>query len=411
MWRVAKSLDVMLRQVNERWPVRDKSSDGTIGDAAHAARESDHNPNAEGVVCARDITHDPAHGFDSYAFADMLLRNKDERIKYVISNRRIASGTGQSNPAWVWRPYSGANAHDHHVHISVKGDPAHYDNTALWAGVGLTVPAPTDPIPPRPPTPTPQPALPAMSVLQSGDRGPDVRRLQEILFVDGIFGSTTEKAVKIFQWDHGLDADGIVGPETWRELLKWAGQPPPPLVPTLPLPAGKGQTSITATVFGGSKDRNESAYTGKVLNDSDLYIALPWRLAGERPLVRLINPANGRTCIAAIQDIGPWNTDDNYPAKNARPVAETCYANKTPLPSGPNKGKVPANDAGIDLSPAVSRALGIEGKGKVDWDYVDNAPLAPTPAKPIATDAPKPTPASWADFDIWGWLKSLFKSK
>jgi hypothetical protein len=31
-------------QIDRRWPNRDKRSDGWIGDAAHAARKSDHNP-------------------------------------------------------------------------------------------------------------------------------------------------------------------------------------------------------------------------------------------------------------------------------------------------------------------------------------------------------------------------------
>ena len=38
--------------------------------------------------------------------------------------------------------------------------------------------------------------------------------------VDGDFGSATLKAVKQFQKDHGLDADGIVGKKTWEELDK-----------------------------------------------------------------------------------------------------------------------------------------------------------------------------------------------
>ena len=36
---------------------------------------------------------------------------------------------------------------------------------------------------------------------------------------DGIFGEETEKAVKAFQSYYGLDADGIVGPETWNRLV------------------------------------------------------------------------------------------------------------------------------------------------------------------------------------------------
>jgi len=39
------------------------------------------------------------------------------------------------------------------------------------------------------------------------------------LAVDGIFGSGTKAAVKGFQSSHGLSADGIVGPDTFKKLL------------------------------------------------------------------------------------------------------------------------------------------------------------------------------------------------
>lgn len=132
-WRLAHSLETLRTQVNLQWPGRSKKDDGSIGDEAHASRSSDHNPwvkdGSMGVVTAIDITHDPAGGFNSYAFAEMLRLNRDPRIKYVISNRRIVSS--ETSP-WEWRPYHGSNPHDHHVHISVKSDKAHYDNTAEW---------------------------------------------------------------------------------------------------------------------------------------------------------------------------------------------------------------------------------------------------------------------------------------
>lgn len=64
------------------------------------------------------------------------------------------------------------------------------------------------------------------ATVQSGSRGADVTYLQQRLAglgykpgtVDGIFGSRTLAAVKVFQKDHGLTSDGIVGPKTWAEL-------------------------------------------------------------------------------------------------------------------------------------------------------------------------------------------------
>lgn len=84
-WRVAKGLLKLREQINTQYPGRKKDSDGTIGNVEHSARESDHNPDGNGVVHALDTTHDPAHGFDSYAFSDMLIRQRDPRIKYCLT--------------------------------------------------------------------------------------------------------------------------------------------------------------------------------------------------------------------------------------------------------------------------------------------------------------------------------------
>ena len=66
--------------------------------------------------------------------------------------------------------------------------------------------------------------------LRKGDSGPDVVYLQTLLCsvgdpiaVDGKFGSGTEKAVKAFQTQYGLTADGVVGPVTWDALEKATG--------------------------------------------------------------------------------------------------------------------------------------------------------------------------------------------
>lgn len=135
-WRVAKSLLVLRSQINEAHPDRDKSSDGTIGDAKHASRSSDHNPwvqdGKEGVVTALDITNDPAHGVRSRTIAEALVASRDKRIKYIISDGEICSGDGQKNLAWMWRLYGGRNQHRKHFHISVKSDKKFFDDETPW---------------------------------------------------------------------------------------------------------------------------------------------------------------------------------------------------------------------------------------------------------------------------------------
>jgi hypothetical protein len=122
------------------------------------------------------------------------------------------------------------------------------------------------------------------------------------------------------------------------------------------------QENITASVFGGASDYNVSAYDeDKVLNDEDFYIALPDRIEGERPLVKVWNRETGKTAIAMIEDVGPWNIDDPYWDKGTRPQAE----------SGTDMSGRDTNGAGIDLSPALAQALGIDGMGTVDWKFAD----------------------------------------
>lgn len=216
--RPAKSLVTLRNQINVLSPNRDKSSDGMLASMAHtqANPKSDHEPRIGdggiGVVTALDITHDPAHGIDSEQLAEALRAAKDGRIKYIISNRKIASGTEQDHTAWEWRAYNGANPHNHHVHISVKSDKSNYDSTEPWvialkaAAVAVAAgPTVSDPL------------------LREGAFGPDVVRLQKLLNargaaldVDGDFGNATSMAVMKFQEDKGLVADGVVGVQTWN---------------------------------------------------------------------------------------------------------------------------------------------------------------------------------------------------
>ena len=137
-WTLAKSLGVLRDQVNAAAPNRSKRSDGTIGDAAHSSRTSDHNPDQWGIVRAIDLTHDPVGGWNCREFAERLRLSRDPRIKYVIWNRRIFSSyTNSKRPEpWQWGAYTGSNPHDRHIHVSILPSLAASSDTSIWTAVG-----------------------------------------------------------------------------------------------------------------------------------------------------------------------------------------------------------------------------------------------------------------------------------
>lgn len=133
-WRSVESLKKLRAQIIEKWPNVDKTQFGTIGDAAHQAGTSDHNPEGDGTVDALDIPHQPSIGLDAHKVADNLLRSHDRRIKYIISNSRIggdeAYAKRNNTKAWTWGPYTGSNPHNQHIHVSVND--AYQDDPAAW---------------------------------------------------------------------------------------------------------------------------------------------------------------------------------------------------------------------------------------------------------------------------------------
>lgn len=110
---LAPSLVSLRNEINAANPGRDKTSDGWVGDASHAARVSDHNPDysAGGIVRAIDVDVDGAPPDHLIAVAI-----RDPRVEYVISRRKIYERGRGFAPIY----YSGTNAHDHHTHISIR---------------------------------------------------------------------------------------------------------------------------------------------------------------------------------------------------------------------------------------------------------------------------------------------------
>ena len=212
---VAPCLLTLRDEINDLAPHRDKASDGTIGDAAHQQRKSDHNPDADGVVRALDVTHDPAGGADMAVLAKHLRSRQDPRTKYVIFNRRIFSP--RSN--WAWRPFDG-QSHAHHLHLSVVAD-GRADDPSRW---GLRD---ADPAPEHEDNEMPSEILP-------DQRGKAVLRLQLLMIRVGLisdipanrdehYGTATQRVIQRFQRAQGLFPDMRVGRKTWAALLALTG--------------------------------------------------------------------------------------------------------------------------------------------------------------------------------------------
>jgi uncharacterized protein (TIGR02594 family) len=152
--------------------------------------------------------------------------------------------------------------------------------------------------------------------------------------------------------------------------------PAPGPAPKVAAPALVAQhfSGITATVFGGAADKNTSAYDGHVITDTEFGVALPARIPGVRPKVRVWK--DGKCVDCDIVDVGPWNTNDPYWQTGSRPQAE----------SGVDMRGRPTNHAGIDLTPATAKAIGVDGKGVVEWEFIGPAQAPQTPVPP-AVDA------------------------
>jgi len=121
-WRNSHAIDTQITETKAQFP-NTNTLYFTIGDTAHQARVSDHNPDSNGIVHAVDTTVDQKTGSRDVpqAVVDNLIRLKDKRTKYIIWQRRIMSGWAGPQP-WVWRDYHGPNPHDHHCHHSVISD-------------------------------------------------------------------------------------------------------------------------------------------------------------------------------------------------------------------------------------------------------------------------------------------------
>jgi hypothetical protein len=144
-WILVPCLVALRNELNELSPDRDRRSDGSIGDLAHADRPSDHNPDETGETPYEDPdSRNEVHAYDADSsgpwppgqdfgmYWDEIARRHrlglDDRLQNLIYNGRIASRTW----GWTWRDYNGSNAHTEHGHASARYTSAQEASTRPW---------------------------------------------------------------------------------------------------------------------------------------------------------------------------------------------------------------------------------------------------------------------------------------
>lgn len=142
-WKLTDGLQNLRSQVNACFPDRDKTSDGTIGDAAHAAGTSGHDPDdvpnshaewngdpdSSPEVRAWDMDSDLGGAVTAQQLVDHLraLPGLSSVIRYMIYNRRMYHERSGFAPT----TYTGASAHTEHVHFSGAWAQAADENTTF----------------------------------------------------------------------------------------------------------------------------------------------------------------------------------------------------------------------------------------------------------------------------------------
>lgn len=220
VWRLAKSLDTLSREIKTKYK---GTTIWSIGDDKHKNTWSDHNPNDAGVVCAVDILKDG--GLPLYGFVEHLIADGHPNLRYVIYQDTIY----HVRDDFEGKEYSGS--YHSHVHVSVGNGPdgrsTHdYDDTSSWHIADMDG-TPSKPSKPSNPTQGWTDKIVAeLPVLSEGSSGLAVNRAQALLNImgaglveDGRFGRNTDRETREYQRRAGLVPDGFIGPKTWRSLL------------------------------------------------------------------------------------------------------------------------------------------------------------------------------------------------
>lgn len=118
---LAPSLYRLVNEIDQRWPLRDRRTDGWYR-APRVGKSYGHNPDRRGRVHAYDLDSDGVNPLWIIAH----VNRSTSGLWYIIWDRQIWSMTRDWRPI----PYHGRSPHTNHLHIEV------YHTEMAWRYVG-----------------------------------------------------------------------------------------------------------------------------------------------------------------------------------------------------------------------------------------------------------------------------------
>lgn len=168
-------------------------------------------------------------------------------------------------------------------------------------------------------------------ILKVGSKGEDVKKLQEKLGLgaDGVFGPSTDAAVKKWQASNRLTADGIVGEGTWTKMFgskQLITEPSTPIVSSGPLKLEKLKGHIPDAVIAQIPDTAAKFNITNPLRLAHFLSQCGHESAGFKAIQENLNySADGLKKI--FPKYFPGNLSESY-AKNPEKIASKVYGSR-----------------------------------------------------------------------------------
>jgi len=235
-WVLVSPLRETRAEFDATFPNRDKTTDGAVGNQAHAVTTSSHNPDETGnaehkdhdgknEVRAIDVDKDlrDPSGVTMEDVVQLLVKlcrlGYFPWIRYIIYNKRI----WHRRDGFATRVYKGSNDHSQHLHLNSEFNQQADETTGVKIGLASLK---------KKPAPSPAPTPPG-SLVVDGKLGPKtISKWQTVMgtHVDGRIDDRRSELVyavqkRLKRVAPSLVVDGTLGPRSIEALQRYLRAP------------------------------------------------------------------------------------------------------------------------------------------------------------------------------------------